>query len=179
MMSKKKTVSGGLAAVLVAGAAFIGPWEGRELRAYQDIVGVWTICNGHTEGVKANDTATDAECDSMLTADLKVYDAQLRKMVGREMPPEVEVALLSWIYNVGPTAASKSTLVKFASAGNWVEACNQLPRWNRAGGKVVKGLTRRRVAEQTHCLKGSSYAADLYFLHKVFLAGHRHAGAPA
>ena len=63
--SGKGAAIGGVAgaATIAAIVAFIGPWEGRRYTAYQDIVGVWTICEGHTKGVKAGDVATDAQCD--------------------------------------------------------------------------------------------------------------------
>lgn len=144
-----------VACVITASAALIAPWEGRELRSYRDIVGVWTICYGHTETAGPNQVKTPAECDSLLAQDVKKYNGWLREQVGRPMPHDVEVALTSWIYNVGPTASRRSTLVRHAKAGQWVEACNQLPRWNKAGGKEVRGLTRRRAAEQELCLKGA------------------------
>ena len=67
-------------------------------------------------------------------------------------PQAVQVALTSWTYNVGASAACSSTLARLANAGDWRGACNQLPRWNRAGGVVVRGLTNRREAEQSICL---------------------------
>jgi lysozyme len=64
-------------------------------------------------------------------------------------------ALVSFTYNVGAGAFRTSTLLKKLNAGDTVGACNQLPRWNKAGGKVLPGLTRRRAAEQALCLKGA------------------------
>lgn len=62
------------------------------------------------------------------------------------------MALVSWSYNVGTGAACGSTLAKKANAGDWQGACNQLRRWDKAGGKPVKGLTNRRAAETKLCL---------------------------
>lgn len=153
---RKTAATTGLAGVLAAAAAFVGPWEGLETRAYRDIVGVWTICYGHTEGVRPGDASTPEACASLLATDLAAYHARLAACIpGLPAQPEpVQVALVSWAYNVGTGAACASTLARLANAADWRGACDQLPRWNRAGGKVVNGLTRRRAAEQALCLSG-------------------------
>ncbi len=72
------------------------------------------------------------------------------------LPEGVQVAFTSWAYNVGTGgAACRSTLVRLANADDLRGACNQLPRWNRAGGgKVVRGLSNRRGgAERALCLE--------------------------
>lgn len=154
---KKKTIAGTVTAgVLAATAAFVGPWEGRELRAYQDVVGVWTICYGHTAGVQPGDTATAAECQDQFADDLGAYRKRLVACIPAlpQQKEPVNVALISWAYNVGTGAACSSTLARKANAGDWRGACNELPRWNKAGGRVIRGLTRRRDAEQKLCLSG-------------------------
>jgi lysozyme len=60
--------------------------------------------------------------------------------------------LTGWAYNVGSGAACRSTLAKRANAGDWRAACDQLLRWDRAGGAVVRGLTNRRAAEHRLCV---------------------------
>lgn len=156
--NRKKTTAGAAAGgVLVAAAAFVAPWEGRELNAYRDIVGVWTVCYGHTVGVRAGDSYTPEECTDMLANDLKEYNDRLMRCVDdpieNRLPENVEVAITSWAYNVGTGAACSSTLVRKLNAGDFRGACNELPRWNKAGGKVVRGLTRRREAERKLCLE--------------------------
>lgn len=148
---KPKKVAG--ASALTLAVALIIPWEGLQLKAYKDIVGVWTICYGHTQGVKPGQVMTKEDCDNQLAEEVKVYNDYLRSYVGRDMPVKVEAAFTSWIYNVGPGNAKTSTLVRYAKEGRWVDACNQLPRWNKAGGKTVRGLTNRRAAEQKLCLE--------------------------
>lgn len=149
---KRAATTTGTAAVLAAAAAFVGPWEGERTEAYLDRIAsppVWTVCYGETRGVKQGDRYTSTECSAMLMEALGQYRDQLIRCVPT-LPLQsegVQVALTSWTYNVGAGAACNSTLAKLANAGDWRGACNQLPRWNKAGGKVVNGLTNRRAAE--------------------------------
>lgn len=135
--------------------AFVGMWEGFSTTAYRDIVGVPTICYGETRGVDMGDSIPKEECDSMLMARLQEFESELDACLLHEedIPASTKTALISWAYNVGTGAACKSTLVRLANAGNLKAACDQLLRWNRAGGKVVRGLTRRRTAERELCLR--------------------------
>ena len=154
---RKAAATTGTAAILAAAAAFVGPWEGERTEAYLDRVAsppVWTVCYGETRGVKAGDRYSSAECSAMLMDALGEFRDQLVKCVPAlpQQPEGVQVALVSWSYNVGPSAACSSTLAKRANAGRWRDACNQLPRWNKAGGRTVQGLVNRRAAEQRLCL---------------------------
>lgn len=152
----KKAVKGlvaGSALLTALATGFVAHWEGRSLTAYQDVVGVWTICYGETKGVKRGDTATPAECSQKLATELKAYEAGLDRCLLVAVPGPVKVAFLSWTYNVGVGAACSSTLVRKANAGDLRGACNELPRWNKAGGLVWPGLSRRRAAEQQMCLE--------------------------
>jgi lysozyme len=142
------------AAVLAIAAAFIQPWEGRELTAYRDIVGVWTICDGDTNNVKAGQVATAAECDQRLLNNLRLYSAKMRACMTREVPAKTEAAFIELTYNVGWGAFCKSSLVRLSNAGELRAACDELLKWIRAGGKVVRGLQRRRDASHALCLAG-------------------------
>lgn len=150
-MRNKIAAAGAIAAFL---AAFVGGWEGLRTEAYRDIVGVPTICYGETKGVRLGDKKTKAECNAMLLERLAEFEDGLDRCLVVPVPDKTKVAFVSWAYNVGLGAACRSTLVRKANAGDLVGACNELPRWNRAGGKVVKGLTNRRKAEQRLCLEG-------------------------
>ena len=154
---KKAAGTTGAAAILAATAAFVGPWEGERTEAYLDRIAsppVWTVCYGETRGVKPGDRYTSAQCSEMLMDALADYRAPLIACIPAlpSQPAGVQVALVSWTYNVGAGAACSSTLANRANAGDWIAACNQLPRWNKAGGRVVAGLTNRRAAEQKLCL---------------------------
>lgn len=162
--ARPKSSTTGLAAVIAAAAIFVGPWEGERTEAYLDRIAspaVWTVCYGETKGVRPGDSYTPQQCLDMLAASLEGYHAQLAKCVPAlaAQPQGVQVALTSWTYNVGGGAACGSTLVRLANAGDWRGACNQLPRWDKAGGKVIRGLSNRRADEQRLCLQSLSKGA--------------------
>jgi len=142
----------GSAAALATAVAFIGGWEGLETKAYRDIVGVWTVCYGETKGVQPGDRYSVAECDEMLKDEILSYERGLDRCLKADVPVGAKIAFVSWTYNVGVGAACKSTLVRKANAGDLVGACNELPRWNKAGGRTIKGLTNRRISERAMCL---------------------------
>lgn len=146
----------GSAAALALAVSFIGGWEGSSTKAYKDIVGVWTVCYGETRGVKPTDTYTQAECDAMFGKAIIDYERKFDNVVAKEtqIPVATKIAFVSWIYNVGEGNARKSTLVKKVRLGDLKGACDELLKWNKAGGKVVKGLTNRRVDERELCLWG-------------------------
>lgn len=152
-MRHKGKIAGSLAAMAMA-VSLIGDFEGKRNEAYQDIVGVWTICYGETRGVEAGDAATNAQCDAMLAEGIKDFEAGLDKCLTADVPIKPKIAFVSWAYNVGVGAACRSTLVRKANAGDIEGACNELPRWNRAGGRVIRGLTNRRITERDLCLAG-------------------------
>lgn len=129
-------------------------YEGRSLQAYQDIVGVWTICYGETLNVHKGDTATPEQCSGMLAKRLKEFETKLDRCMTGEVPGKSKVAFISWSYNVGIGAACSSTLVKKVNRGDVKGACDELLKWNKAGGRVVKGLVDRRAAERKTCLEG-------------------------
>ena len=154
---RKAAGTAGTAGIIAAAAIFVGPWEGERTEAYLDRIAkppVWTVCYGETRGVKAGDRYTSAQCTDMLMKALSTYRDGLTRCIPAlpQQPEGVQVALVSWSYNVGTGAACGSTLAKKANAGDWRGACNQLPRWDKAGGKPVKGLTNRRAAETKLCL---------------------------
>lgn len=140
-------LAGALAAVVAVGA-FVRPWEGRELGPYQDIVGVWTVCDGITRNVEQR-RYTNKECDVLLRDEVAIHLRGVAKCIHRELPQHQWVAIGSWTYNVGVGAACNSTLVRKINAG--VPWCAELLKWDRAGGRKVRGLTRRRQAEFEVC----------------------------
>lgn len=149
----KRTIGlvAGSSIALASAVSFIGQWEGLRTEAYRDIVGVWTVCYGETKGVKRGDRYSKAECDAMLAREIASYEAALDQCLSAEVPAGMKIALVSWTYNVGAGAACRSTLVRKANAGDLRGACNELPRWNRAGGRVIRGLTNRRMSERAMC----------------------------
>ena len=151
-----KVVGGGVsalaAACIIGVAAFVSPWEGRELKPYRDLVGVWTWCEGITKGVRKA-SYTHAECDELLRHEVYNHLYALDKCVVPDLKEHEWIALGSWVYNVGPGAACGSTLVRKINAGKPAsEWCRELLKWDYAGGKRVRGLTRRREAEFKTCI---------------------------
>lgn len=130
----------------------IKSFEGWRDTAYKDAIGVWTIGFGHTSmagppEVKPGMKITKAEGEAILARDLVKYENAIRNYVRVPLNDNQFGALVSWCYNVGPGNVAKSTLVKRLNAGQYDAVSTELAKWNRAGGKVLAGLTRRRKAE--------------------------------
>jgi GH24 family phage-related lysozyme (muramidase) len=156
-MTIKKTISAVVVASVIAiSTPFIAKWEGLETTAYRDIVGVPTVCYGETRGVKMGDTYTKEQCMEMLKKGVAEYYAKLQPyMTNPNIPISVQASMLELAYNVGVSAVGNSTMMRLANQGKYVEACNELSKWVRAGGKVVKGLENRRADSKYNlCLKG-------------------------
>jgi lysozyme len=130
-----------------AGIDLIKSFEGCRTVAYQDVVGVWTIGYGHTIDVKEGMTITQHQCDVMLEVDIETYENYVNEQVDVSLTQNQFDALVSWVYNLGPTNLRNSTMLKVLNAGKYEEVPYQMKRWNRAGGKVLKGLVVRREAE--------------------------------
>lgn len=124
--------------------ALIKKFEGCRLTSYQDSVGVWTIGYGHTAGVKRGMKISQAQAEKYLTEDLKKYSAYVDRYVTTFTPNDNQYgALTSFCYNCG--AGSLKTLVTGRNAETISE---KILLYNKAGGKVLNGLTKRRVAER-------------------------------
>lgn len=144
-------------AIAAMAVALIGGFEGLRTSAYIPIPGdVPTICFGETKGVKMGDKKTVAECKAMLGNRLAEFETGMRRclVAPDSIPAKPYVVFLSLSYNVGTGAFCNSTLVKKLNRGDIKGACNELPKWNRAGGIVWRGLVNRRAAEKKMCLEG-------------------------
>ena len=129
------------------GIDLIKHFEGCELKAYKCPAGVWTIGYGHTKGVQPGDEWSEDHADHMLQVELEEYEGYVDKYVTAPLGQNQFDALVSWTYNLGGGNLSASTMLKVLNAGEYDEVPNQMLRWNKAGGKVLEGLTRRRQAE--------------------------------
>lgn len=145
----------GVAVVTASLVAFVAAWEGTEYVPYRDIVGVWTVCEGITgRHVIPGKTYTRAECDALLSGELEAHGAALLGCLTQPVTQPQYEALASWTFNVGARAACASTLVRRLNAAEPAAAwCQELLRWDRAGGRAVRGLTKRRAAELQRCLE--------------------------
>jgi len=129
------------------GISLIKKFEGCELDAYQDSVGVWTIGYGHTKGVKAGDRINQEQAEHLLDEELSEYEGYISSLVNVPLEQCQFDSLVAWCYNLGPTNLRESTLLKLLNAGDYHSVPNQIRRWNKAGGQVLNGLVRRREAE--------------------------------
>ena len=94
---------------------------------------IWT----HEKALRAKEAAVNAFLKALLSLSPKLILE----------PPRRIAAVLSWCYNVGTGNYRISTFKRKIDEGNWEEAAEQCLRWNKANGKVMRGLTRRRQAE--------------------------------
>jgi lysozyme len=142
-------------AVAAALCALVAGLEGTRQVAYQDVVGVWTICDGETEGVHEGDRVSLAECRAKLTKRLGEFGDAIEQCAPG-LPNARFIALTSFAYNVGSHAACSSSAVKLINAGHVQEGCDALMKWNKAGGITFPGLTKRRAIERDLCLQDPS-----------------------
>lgn len=156
MTPKAKRIS---AAVAIASAIAI-PAEGLRQVAYYDPVGILTICYGDTNNVKPGQVASLDECKARLDKEMLDAVEQVDRCVPG-LPVNVLAAFSDAVYNIGPRIAcdtDRSTAARFLKAGDYGNACAQLPRWDKAcrlGTCVaLPGLTKRRNVEMALCMRG-------------------------
>lgn len=154
-MRFSKTLSGAAGAGVIALAMTIVPYyEGTEMKSYQDAVGVWTVCTGHTLTAGPGQTKTPEQCEALLASDLGTALSAVDRQIDADIPDTTRAALVSFTFNVGEGQLQRSTLRKLMNQGRIAEACRQLPRWVYAGGQRLRGLVKRRVDEMAMCLEG-------------------------
>lgn len=168
------------AAGFVASMAVLTPMvkslEGRSLAAYLDEVGVPTICDGETNGVKIGQTKTDKECDALLQGRLGQALRFVDRTVDLDLSPYQRAGLASFVYNVGDGAFLRSSILRELNKGNVLEGCNRIMRYTllkapkgsmadkrdgkEDGYKDCKissnkcgGIARRRHQEKQLCLR--------------------------
>jgi len=166
-MNFKSKLSAAVLALIAAGASapqiakqFLKEKEGVSLTAYQDAGGVWTICYGETRGVKKGDKKTMAECEAMLDERVQeVYDDSFRIAPGVQMSEAERAAVMSFcIYNIGIPKCNSSTFLRLLKAAKREDACTQILRWIRDGGKDCRvdrscfGQVNRRDQEYELCM---------------------------
>lgn len=139
----------GIATVMVSGQNGL---EGREYVAYRDVVGIGTVCDGHTgSDIVWGKRYTDKECDALTRHDMQRIAAQVDPHIKVPTTETQRAAIYSFAYNVGATATINSTLLKKLNARDYAGACAELKRWVYAGGQKWKGLVNRRDVEYQVC----------------------------
>lgn len=146
------SLGGGAIAIATVMLSGKGGLEGRGYTAYKDVVGVLTVCDGHTGGdIIPGKRYTDKECDAITRTDLTRIAYQVDPYIKVPTSETQRAAIYSFAYNVGATATINSTLLKKLNAKDYGGACAELKRWVYAGGKKWKGLMNRRDVEYQVC----------------------------
>jgi lysozyme len=137
------------------GIKLIKSFEGVRLKAYKDPVGIWTIGYGHIEGVFPGQVITMIEAEHLLRKDLSSRENHILRVLAVSVSQNQFDALSSFVFNVGTTSFSKSTLLRKLNKGDIAGAANEFPRWVFAGKQKLAGLVKRREAERQLFLKAS------------------------
>jgi lysozyme len=147
------------AAAIAAACALCAPLvlasEGWVRRAAPDPIGIVTACAGHTgPDVVLGRDYTDAECRSLLSADLAKHGRAIDLCIKVQVPLQSRAAFTSFAFNVGSHAFCGSTLNRKLNAGDLRGACAELSKWTLAGGRQLPGLVTRRRNERQLCELG-------------------------
>ena len=133
---------------------FTDRWVGmRYIYRCLDSVGVWTIGYGWTQPVdgkliRSGMSIKQETAERLLKTGLVSYESDVSRLVKVALTQGQFDALVSFTYNLGARSLSTSTLLRKLNAGDYSGAADEFLRWNKAGGKVLNGLTRRREAER-------------------------------
>ncbi len=147
------------------GLDLVRHFESLYLKAYRDMVGVWTIGWGHTglqhkDGtVYAGRVITKQKASELLAYDMHQFEERVNTFAKVPLTPDQFSALVSFDFNTG--GLGKSTLLRMLNAKDYAGAAEQFLRWNRAGGKEVRGLTRRRNSERNLFLGKTPFIVEL------------------
>lgn len=145
MFNRKIVAVGAVGAVALA---FTAHNEGTRYRAYPDQGGVWTICEGHTRGVKPGATATREQCDAFLAEDMREAAVYVDLHVTVPLGACQRAALQDFVFNVGSPAFGRSTMLRKLNARDYYGAQLEFPRWDIVSGEHNQGVYNRRLREQ-------------------------------
>jgi len=139
------------------GVSLLKKFEGCKLRTYLDAVDVPTIAYGRTKDVKIGDICTQQQAEDWLEEELVEYEGYVEKAVTVPLEQNQFDALVSWTYNLGPSNLTRSSMLRVLNASDYDNVPEQIMRWNKAGGRVLAGLVRRREAE-AEMFKGNDWS---------------------
>lgn len=136
----------------------IRQFEGCRLHAYRCPAGVWTIGYGETAGIKEGDTWTQQRAESMLRLRVGQFMLAILKRCPElhNEPASRLAACVSLAYNIGIGAFSASSVCRKTRRRDYTGAAESFMLWNKAGGRPLRGLTRRRATERLAYLQNSS-----------------------
>ncbi|MEL6496415.1 MAG: glycoside hydrolase family protein, partial [Cyanobacteria bacterium J06623_7] len=130
------------------GIDLIKKFEGLHLEAYLDPVNIWTIGYGHIQGVAEGMKISPAEAENLLRQDLVRFENAVSEAVKIDLNDNQFAALTSFCFNLGANSLFQSTLLKLLNQNKIAAAADEFPRWDKAGGQSLLGLSRRRRAER-------------------------------
>lgn len=130
-----------------AGIEIIRNAESLRLEAYLCPGGVWTIGWGHTRGVYPGMTCTEEQAELWLEQDIESSEKAIHELITVPLNKNQFSALVSWAFNVGWGRVHDSTLRRLLNQGKYDTVPEQLRRWVRAAGQVMRGLVSRRERE--------------------------------
>jgi lysozyme len=129
------------------GLELIKKFEGCRLEAYRCSANVLTIGYGHTGGVLETDVITQDVADKLLKEDIAKFEKYVNVNVAVELNQNQFDALVAWTFNLGVGNLRSSTMLKKLNESDYDSVPSEMRRWNKAGGKTLDGLIRRRKAE--------------------------------
>jgi lysozyme len=129
------------------GLSLIKRFEGCRLKSYKCSANVLTIGYGHTSGVKETDTITQDEADKLLQEDVEQFEKYVDDNVTVELGQSQFDSLVAWTFNLGVGNLRESTMLKKLNNEDYKSVPSEMKRWNKAAGKTLDGLIRRRLAE--------------------------------
>ena len=142
----------GLTTISILGVIALSQYEGFRTEAYLDLVGKPTIGYGSTEGVRLGDSITIEAARERLEREISTkYGKELKNCIKVPLYQHEYDSFVSLAYNIGSGKFCKSTLVKKLNKDDYEGACNEILKWDYAGGKKVNGLTIRRQKEHKMC----------------------------
>ena len=129
------------------GLSLIKKFEGCELDAYKCAAGVPTIGYGSTHGIEMGMSISRARAEELLLEDIAKFEDHVNNNVKVPLNQNQFDAMVSWTFNLGGGNLKSSTLLKVLNGSDYTDVPNQIKRWNKANGKILEGLIRRREAE--------------------------------
>ena len=144
----------GIASLALSATALVGiaGFESYQAVAYKDAVGVPTVGYGETKGVKMGQKTTPDRALVQLLSSANRHADDIRQCISVPLYQHEFDAYVSLAYNIGAKNFCHSTLVRKLNARDYTGACTEIRRWNKAGGKVLAGLTKRREKEYRMCM---------------------------
>lgn len=162
-MSAKVRLAAALGTSVAAALLYLVPQhEGTVYAGYLDPIGIVTACTGHTKTAEMR-PYTKAECEELLAQDLLEANRTVDRCVSVPLEPHQRAAFISFAFNVGPGKVGVKdgfcvlkngrtpSFLRRLNSGDYAGACAGLEAWRTAGGRVFRGLVKRRADERALC----------------------------